>query len=124
LYYFGTSTTTLRRPITYRRTRVWIEQKFSREKHPTISGGVVSVPNLDFNPRPQSGMELLHGFALSFCALPLEPTDLSEGKSRALGVAVGEAVGVGLGVGVGVGFGASRSGTLKFPLYPASSRYL
>src|SRR5215469_12042994 len=26
LYYFGTSTTTLRRPITYRRTKVWIEE--------------------------------------------------------------------------------------------------
>jgi hypothetical protein len=46
LYYFGTSTTTLRRPNTYRRTRVWIEQKFSQKKNPTISGGAVSVPNL------------------------------------------------------------------------------
>jgi hypothetical protein len=66
--------------------------------------------------RPVSGVELLDGFGLSFCALPLEPPALSDGKSRPLGVAVGDAAGVGLGVGDGVGLGASRSGTLKFPL--------
>ena len=46
LYYFATSTTTLRRPITYRRTRVWVEENSREKKNPTVSDGAVSVPNL------------------------------------------------------------------------------
>jgi hypothetical protein len=39
-YYFGTSTTPLRRRITYRRARVWVEENSREKKNPPFLMGL------------------------------------------------------------------------------------